>query len=76
MRGIGDVPQPDRAVEAAAGERAPVGAERHCVDHSDAAGQGLAERAGVSGIGDVPQPDRTAEVAAGQRAPVGAEGYR
>ena len=34
-----------------------------------AAGQELAERAGVRGIGDVPQPDRAVEVAAGQRTP-------
>ena len=36
-----------------------------------AAGQGLAERAGLRGIGDIPQPDRAAAVAAGQRAPSG-----
>ena len=43
---------------------------------ADAAGQGLAERAGVRGIGDIPQPDRAVGVAAGQRAPVGAERHR
>ena len=31
VRGIGDIPQPDRAVVAAAGQRVPVGAERHRV---------------------------------------------
>ena len=122
VRGIGDVPQPDRAVGAAAGQRVPVGAERHRSDgpvlpvrgwpsgrgcagsatsHSrtvpsspplasvrpsglnatestarSAAGQGLAERAGVRGIGDVPQPDRAIGAAAGQRVPVGAERHR
>ena len=46
VRGIGDVPQPDRAVGVAAGQRVPVGAERHGLD-GRTAGQGLAERAGV-----------------------------
>ena len=76
VRGIGDIPQPERAVVAAAGQRAPVGAERHRVHGGGAAGQGLAERAGVRGIGDIPQPDRAVVVAAGQRAPVGAERHR
>ena len=75
VRGIGDVPQPDRAVGAAAGQRVPAGAERH--RHTGAAaGQGLAERAGVRGIGDVPQPDGAVLAAAGQRAPAGAERHR
>ena len=74
--GIGEVPQPDRAVGAAAGQRLPVGAERHRGTAARAAGQGLAERAGVRGIGDVPQPDRAVGAAAGQRVPVGAERHR
>ena len=69
VRGIGDIPQPDRAVVAAAGQRAPIRAERHRVHGGGAAGQGLAERAGVRGIGDIPQPDRAVVAAAGQRAP-------
>ena len=76
VRGIGDVPQPDRAVGVAAGQRVPAGAERHRVHGAGAAGQGLAERAGVRGIGDVPQPDRAVGAAAGQRVPAGAERHR
>ena len=76
VRGIGDIPQPDRAVVVAAGQRVPVGAERHRVDRRRRAGQGRAERAGLRGIGDVPQPDRAVEAAAGQRVPVGAERHR
>ena len=57
------VPEPGRAVVAAAGQCVPVGAERHRVHGGGAAGQGLAERAGVRGIGDIPQPDRAVGVA-------------
>ena len=76
MRQIGDIPQPDRAVEAAAGQGAPIGAERHRYD-GGAAGQDRSEQAVARGIGDIPQPDRAAAgVASGQRMPVGAEGQR
>ena len=67
------VPEPGRAVVAAAGQRVPVGAERHRVHGGGTAGQGLAERPGVRGIADIPQPDRAVGVAAGHCVPVGAE---
>ena len=77
VRGVGDVPQPDRAVAVAAGQGVAIGAERHRVDDVAAAdGQGLAERPGVRGVGDVPQPDRTVGVAAGQGVAIGAERHR
>ena len=56
--------------ESAAGQRVPIGAERHRED-GGAVGQGLAERPGVRGIGHVPQLDRAVSAAAGQRVPVG-----
>ena len=60
--GSADIPQPDGAVDAAAGQRVPIGAERHRIDVGCAAGQGLAERPGVRGIGDIPQPDEAVEL--------------
>jgi catechol 2,3-dioxygenase-like lactoylglutathione lyase family enzyme len=75
VRRVGDIPQLDRAVAVAAGQRVRVGAERHR-GVATAAGQGLAERPRVRQVGDIPQPDRAVVVDAGQRVPVGAECYR
>ncbi len=66
MRGIGDIPQPDRAVQAAADKSVPIRAKRHRV-HGAADGRGLGERAGVRGIGDIPQRDHSVVAAAAQR---------
>ena len=76
MRGISDIPQPDRAVSAAAGQRAPSALKRHRVHKAAAADQRMAEPTGVRGISDIPQPDRAVEAAAGQRASVSAKRYR
>ena len=78
VRRVGDIPQPDRAVGVAAGQRAAIGAERHRKDRMAlrAAGQGLAERPGVRRVGDIPQPDRAVVVAAGQGMPIRAERHR
>jgi hypothetical protein len=65
------VPQPDRVVGVAAGQRVPVGAERYGVG-GGRAGLRLAERAGVRGIGDIPQLDRA--VGAGRRQRAGLRG--
>src|SRR5229473_2412416 len=71
-----EVPEPGRPIEAAAGQQVLAGAERHRLDGGGAAGQGLAEWAGVRGIRDVPQADLAVGAAAGQRAPAGAERHR
>jgi hypothetical protein len=59
VRWLGEVPQPDRAVEAAAGKGVPVGAERHRVHgEGEVAGLGLAElaeQAALRRVGKVPQ---------------------
>ena len=57
-------------VNAAAGQRLAVVAERDRIDGLGAVGQGLVERLGVRGVGDVPQPDRRI-VATGQTRPWG-----
>src|SRR5260370_12272825 len=71
-----EVPEPGRSIEAATGQQVLARAERHRPDGGGAAGQGLAERAGVRGIRDVPQPDLAVDAAAGQRVPAGAERHR
>ena len=48
------VPQPGRAVVAAAGQRMPIRAERHRIHGDRAAGQGLAERPRIHGISNIP----------------------
>jgi hypothetical protein len=87
MCGIGEIPQLDRAVRIAAGQRVPVAAERRRVDGRTCAGgadQELAERVGARWIGDIPQLDlagvgeagRDGEAADGQRVPIGTERHR
>ena len=81
VRGIGDIPQPDRAVVAAAGQRVPVGAER---DRQEVGGTqpstGAAVRGWPSGGGARDRRHPTAgpcrRAAAGQRVAVRAERHR
>ena len=85
MRGIGDIPQLDRAAVVDAGQHVPLGAEHYRQGDGGTASRpkqtwaiekGLAERAGVRGTGDVPQPDCAIRIAAGQHVPVRAERHR
>jgi hypothetical protein len=67
MPGVTDIPQLNRAVSVAAGQRAAIAAEGHRV-HS-------ARIAAEHGLRKIPQPERAIVAAAGQGMPVTAEGH-